>query len=45
MPTPVKEVALDNNIEVLQPTKLAGNTEFFDKLNSLDLDFIVVVAY
>jgi len=44
-PTPVKQEALDNNIEVLQPTKLAGNTELFDKLNSLKLDFIVVVAY
>lgn len=44
-PTPVKQIALDNNIEVLQPIKLAGNTEFFDKLKSLNLDFIVVVAY
>jgi len=44
-PTPVKQVALNNNIEVLQPTKLKDNTEFFNKLNSLDLDFIVVVAY
>jgi methionyl-tRNA formyltransferase len=29
----------------LQPEKLRGNTDFFKKLKSLDLDFIVVVAY
>jgi methionyl-tRNA formyltransferase len=29
----------------LQPEKLRNNEEFFEKLNSLDLDFIVVVAY
>lgn len=45
LPTPVKAVALENNIEVIQPQKLKENTEFFDKLKSLDLDFIVVVAY
>lgn len=44
-PTPVKKIALDNNIEVLQPVKLKDNQEFFDKLNSLELDFIIVVAY
>ena len=43
--TPVKLVAEKNNIEVLQPEKLKWNTDFFEKLNSLDLDFIVVVAY
>ena len=43
--TPVKVVSEINNIEILQPNKLRENTEFFDKLNSLDLDFIVVVAY
>jgi methionyl-tRNA formyltransferase len=43
--TPIKIVAEENNIEVLQPYKLKDNTEFFDKLNSLNLDFIVVVAY
>jgi methionyl-tRNA formyltransferase len=29
----------------LQPEKLRNNKEFFEKLNSLDLDFIIVVAY
>jgi len=43
--TPVKIVAEENNIECLQPNKLRENKEFFEKLNFLDLDFIVVVAY
>jgi len=43
--TPVKIVAEENNIECLQPEKLRNNRDFFEKLNSLDLDFIVVVAY
>ncbi len=43
--TPVKIIAEENNIEILQPNKLRDNIEFFDKLNFLNLDFIVVVAY
>ena len=57
--TPVKKVALENNIKVLQPEKLKPSSQpspprekeqeqinyFFEELNSLDLDFIVVVAY
>jgi methionyl-tRNA formyltransferase len=43
--TPVKEFAINNKIEVLQPSKLKLNTDFFDYLKSLNLDFIVVVAY
>ncbi|RAL57940.1 methionyl-tRNA formyltransferase [Candidatus Gracilibacteria bacterium GN02-872] len=45
LPTPVKSLALDEKIEVLQPEKLKENKNFFEKLKSLDLDFIVVVAY
>lgn len=44
-PTPVKVLALENNIEVIQPEKLKDNLEFIDKLKSIDLDFIIVVAY
>lgn len=44
VPTQVKQVCLENNIEILQPTKLK-NPEFVEKLKSLELDFIVVVAY
>ncbi len=43
--TPVHKVALENGLEIMQPEKLRENTEFFEKLKSLDLDFIIVVAY
>ena len=57
--TPVKKVAQENNLEVLQPEKLKPSSQpsplrekeqeqialFYEKLQSLDLDFIVVVAY
>ncbi len=42
-PTAVKSLALEKNIEVLQPERLKNNNEFFEKLNWFD--FIVVVAY
>jgi methionyl-tRNA formyltransferase len=41
----VKALAIENNLDVLQPEKLKNNTEFFQTLKDLDLDFIVVVAY
>ena len=44
-PTPVKVLAEEKNIPVLQPEKLRKNTDFFHHLQELDLDFIVVVAY
>lgn len=43
--TPVKQVAQDIWIEVRQPEKIKKNTEFHEYLRSLDLDFIIVVAY
>ncbi len=43
--TPVKSYAKSVWIDILQPDKLRNNEEFFEKLRSLDLDFIVVVAY
>jgi len=49
--TPVKILAEENNIEVLQPEKLRtglledNKTSFLDYLDSLELDFILVVAY
>ena len=43
--TPVKLLSEENNIEVLQPEKLLKNSEFLDYLDSLELDFILVVAY
>jgi len=38
-------VALHTEVEVLQPEKLKNNTELHAYLESIDLDFIVVVAY
>lgn len=43
--TPIKQLAKLHNIKVLQPERFKNNTEFFSELESLDLDFIVVVAY
>ena len=43
--SPVKEVALENNIPVYQPLKLRENLEFIEELKSLNPDVICVVAY
>jgi len=43
--TPIKILAEENEIEVLQPEKLLKNSDFLDYLDSLELDFILVVAY
>jgi methionyl-tRNA formyltransferase len=43
--TPVKQVALDNGIEVIQPESLKRDRSLETGLRLLDLDFIVVVAY
>ncbi len=45
LPTPVKEFALKNNIPVLQPEKVKGNRELYEKLRDLAPDISVVVAY
>ncbi len=45
LPTPVKEFALKNNIPVLQPEKVKGNRELYEKLKDLAPDISVVVAY
>lgn len=44
-PTATKTVALENGIKLLQPEKLRGNSDFFNELKNLKLDFIIVVAY
>ena len=44
-PTPVKLLAQEYNITVLQPEKLRKNEDFFKELKDLNLDFIIVVAY
>ena len=43
--TPVKQIALNNDIEVLQPISLKRDLPFEAGLRLLDLDYIVVVAY
>ncbi|MCT4575271.1 MAG: methionyl-tRNA formyltransferase [Alphaproteobacteria bacterium] len=43
--TPVHIIAEENNIEVRTPKSLRKNTEEWNYLKSLDLDYIVVCAY
>ena len=43
--SPVKEIAIANNIKVYQPQKLKNNDEVVNILNELNPDLIVVVAY
>lgn len=42
---PAKEVALANNLPVLQPARIRGNTEFLETIASYGADYFVVVAY
>lgn len=44
LPTPVKELANFNNIEVYQP-KILRNEEVVEKIKNINPDLIVVVAY
>ncbi len=43
--SPVKAFALENGLEVLQPEKIKGNQEVFDRIAGLKPDFIIVAAY
>lgn len=43
--SPVKEVAVENNIEVLQPEKIRHDKEAIEYLKNLNPDFIIVVAF
>lgn len=42
---PVKEVALAHNLPVLQPERIKGDEAFFEHIQSLNPDVIVVVAF
>jgi len=42
---PIKQVADKHNIPVLQPEKIRGNQEFYQKLKAIAPDLIVVVAF
>ena len=43
--TPVKELALEKGIEVLQPEKVRGNEEFIGLLRECAPDIMIVAAY
>ena len=43
--TPVKELALEHNIEVFQPNSLRKEPEAVEALKALNPDFIIVVAF
>ncbi|MGL4761461.1 MAG: methionyl-tRNA formyltransferase [Sarcina sp.] len=43
--TPVKELALEHNIEVFQPNSLRKEPEAVEALKALEPDFIIVVAF
>lgn len=42
---PVKELALEHNLPVLQPVRIRGNTELLETIASYGADYFVVVAY
>ncbi|GAB0175229.1 MAG: methionyl-tRNA formyltransferase [Candidatus Altimarinota bacterium] len=44
-PSPVKEVALEHGIELLQPLRIRENQEFLERIRSFNCDYFVVVAY
>ena len=41
----MKEYALEDDIPVLQPIKIRGNSEFLDAIRLYDCEYFVVVAY
>ena len=43
--SPVKQLALDNGIEVAQPTRLRKDEELLDRLHEIAPDMIVVAAF
>ncbi len=44
-PTPVKAVAIEHDIPVLQPESLKNNDEVLDQIKSINPEFMIVVAY
>ena len=44
-PSPVKKIALINNIPVLEPEVIKDNKNFIDKLVSFNSDAFIVIAY
>lgn len=44
-PSPVKEFALEKNLNIMQPEKVRRNEEFINEIKKLNPDIICVVAY
>lgn len=44
-PSPVKELALEKNMQIYQPAKVRNNLEFIEEIKKLEPDVICVVAY
>lgn len=44
-PTPIKTLALENNIEVLQPVKISTDEEVYSRLLEIQPDIIITAAY
>lgn len=42
---PVKELALEKGLPILQPARIRGNTELLETIASYGVDYFVVVAY
>jgi len=42
---PVKELALEKGLPILQPVRIRGNTELLETVASYGVDYFVVVAY
>lgn len=43
--SPVKEYAIEKNLKLFQPEKIANNTEFKNEIKALEPDLICVVSY
>ena len=43
--SPVKQVALENNISVFQPIRMKNNLEIINELKNISPDFIIVLAF
>ena len=45
IPSPVKEYAIEKNLKLFQPEKIANNTEFKNEIKELSPDLVCVVSY
>ena len=43
--SPVKEYAIEKNLRLFQPEKIANNTEFKEEIKALEPDLVCVVSY